>query len=124
MADCGQNCGRRTKGLWATGRRGGLIMCGNIRHGRRAIITAIAGLLAGASATAAQAQRRLRFDGASCNMFGTQRSGEITAFGSTSEARGVVAEICEAVGLPANFDLEAVRDSTVNAEANVIGARR
>lgn len=68
--------------------------------------------------------RRLRFSGAACALNGDVKLKNITAFMSSSEAKHVVADICNCVALPANFEIVAVKDSQVNAYATVYERQR
>lgn len=81
-------------------------------------------LCAGLMPRAAYSQRALTLSGVACGLDRDVRLGDVTAFASSLEARQVVAEICDSVGLPANFEIVAVRDPQVNAYATVRDGRR
>ncbi|TQK11055.1 M48 family metalloprotease [Herbaspirillum sp. SJZ107] len=73
--------------------------------------------------TPAQA-RTFRLSGPACAMNDDVQARTITAFASSSEAKNVVADICNCVALPANFEIAVTAESHVNAYATVIEHQR
>lgn len=97
----------------------------HVLNRRQALALTIGALTATTLGHRARAQETIRLNGPVCNLFTVKElDGDLNTFTASNEAERVVAEICGAVGLPANFTIKAVTDTRVNAYAKVQGIHR
>ncbi len=100
-------------------------MCIKCAFSRRAAMSGAAAMLVTSFLNPiAQAQRRLIIRGSTCNMLAALTPREVVGFELSAEARGVVVEICDAIGLPQNFKIFSVNDPEVNAYAVIADGER